>query len=352
METNIDIDSESDMGHFGWEELFGGFVIPYIIRREEKFSALQIFSKLVAHSTMCISNDADLLKFDDVQTWPLTQIESYLLNEINHMHCDGLYDHTFKSGDKLVELNVIRQMAKFIHDCQQKINFGIDYDLDVCGILCIRMEKDEWLKEYLVPYVRLNCMRYVPFTNCEFYNGTPRASVTLTSVDLQYMKFMHKVLHLEVQDIAHCISFEEIVKDIGPNRVTVNEYWPENQLDPSSATTIRTIDLSDESSSDNQNDLQTSHAATTTGQQASSMCLPPQFQQLTVNANEPQTTVPSETEIDTNGDQPLASKRMSDRNQHEISIKRPKSTKEGKKKQVSEIFYHNIVTKTNCLCAI
>lgn len=347
----MDTDIDTDKGHFGWDELFAGIFIPYILRSKKKFSALQFFSKDVAHLTMCISNDADLLRFDDLQTCPLTLNESYLLNEINHMHCDGDYGHTFKCGDELLEFDVLRQMAKFFHDCQQKIIFGVNYDLKVCGILAIRLKKDDWHKEYLVPYVRLNCIRYVPFANCEFYKGTPRTSVTLTNVNLQYMKFMCKVLRLGIEDIAHCISFEEILEDIGSKRVTVHEYWPEkfawSQFHPSSEPeTIPTIELSDVSSSDNQNNLRTDHGVQTTDQQVSSMYVPPILQQFNVNATEPQPTMPSEAEMDTNENQPPANICMPYRSRDEkIAFEIPTITKEIKAKKVSEIFYHNILTK-------
>lgn len=119
METNID--HQSDMGHFGWEELFGGIVIPYILRENKKFCSLEIFTKHVASDFHCNLNDDELHKFDDLQIHPLTPIESYLMNEINHMHCDSLYDHKFQGGDSLVELNDINQMIRFFARLSSKV---------------------------------------------------------------------------------------------------------------------------------------------------------------------------------------------------------------------------------------
>lgn len=229
METDIDL--LSDMGRFGWEELIGGLVIPYIVRGNRKYCSLEIFTKHVARQFYSNLNDVDLQKFDGFQIHHLTEIESYLMNEINYLHCESLYDHKFKEGDPLLEIGDIGDMAQFFHDCHQKLNRGDEYDLKNGGILNIRIKKSGRRREFQVPYVRLNSILYVPINKCEFYTGTPKKSVKLTGVNLQYMKFMHKVLRLEIDNIGSCMPFEEIHDAFAStDQMKVTEYWPKHDL--------------------------------------------------------------------------------------------------------------------------
>lgn len=249
METDIDI--QSDMGRFGWEELIGGLVIPYIVRGNRKFCSLEIFTKHVARNFYNNLNDVDLQKFDGLQIHHLTEIESYLMNEINHFHCDSLYDHNFEIDDPLLEIGDIGGMAQFFHDCHQKLNRGGDYDLKNGGILKIRIKNNGRRNEFRVPYVRLNCILYVPINKCEFYKGTPKQSVELTGINLQYMKFMHKVLRMRVDNIGPCMPFEEIHDAFSStDQIKVTEYWPKNDLlnrfYMSAEPTILTFSVNDE----------------------------------------------------------------------------------------------------------
>lgn len=224
----MDVDIESDMGHFGWEELISGTVIPFIVRENKKYCSLDIFTKHLVRDIHANLKDDDLKKFDDLQTYALTQIESYLLNEINHLHCDSLYRHNFKIGDFLVELNDINLMSQFFHDCRQKLTYGDEYDLRICGILRIRRNSDS--RDFLVPYVRIDDAPYVLINKCKFYKTPPKKCVKLKGINLQYMKFVCKVLHMKIDDIGHCMPFNEIEKGFGPGRIDAREYWPNRNL--------------------------------------------------------------------------------------------------------------------------
>lgn len=287
METDIDI--QSDMGRFGWEELIGGVVIPYIVRGNKKFSSREIFTKHVARNFYNNLNDVDLLEFEGLQIHRLTQIESYLMNEINHLHCESLYDHSFKIDDPLLEIGDIGEMAQFFHDCHQKLNRGDEYDLKNGGILNIRIKKNGRRYEFRVPYVRVDCILYVPINKCEFYKGTPKQSIKLTGINLQYMKFMHKVLQLRVDNIGPCMPFEEIRDALSSTaQIKVTEYWPKDDLSNRFyLSTIPTFSVDDESPPVSEHETPWSCEMSRTGQQMPPTVVSTNQQQITANTNEP-----------------------------------------------------------------
>lgn len=360
----MDIDIESDMGHFGWEELIGGFVMPYIVRENKKYCSLDIFTKHGARYFHWNMNDDDLRTIDDLQTYPLTQIESYLMNEINHLHCDSLYDHNFKNGDTLLELNDIKQMIRYFYDCHQKLSYGDEYELHSGGILSIRIRIDEIRKDFLVPYVQHNCIRYVPINKCEFYNGTPKQSIKLTGINLQYMKFMHKVLEMEIGNIGQCTSFEDIATEIGHKRMKVREYWPKKDLRSrfytSMEPTIGTFDVSDESSTESQHEFEFGWEIPIISQQMPVTVVPakqPTQQHQIITIEPPsdgtnQFTVEphnQSTEIDENGNEPSTSANMQIRKRTKAIAGNTKDSKEKNKKQaVSELKFYNLWIFSYC----
>lgn len=289
METDIDI--QSDMGRFGWEELIGGLVIPYIVRGNRKFSSLEIFTKHVARNFYNNLNDVDLLEFEGLQTHGLTQIESYLMNEINHLHCESLYDHSFKIDDPLLEIGDIGGMAQFFHDCHQKLNRGDEYDLKNCGILNIRIKKNGRRYEVRVPYVRVNCILYVPINKCEFFKGTPKQSINMTGINLQYMKLMHKVLRLRVDNMGPCMPFEEVYDALGSTvQIKVNEYWPKDDLSNRfylSTVPTFSVDVDDESPTISEPETPWSCEMSRTGQQNPPTLVSTNQQQITTTTNKP-----------------------------------------------------------------
>lgn len=257
METDIDL--QSSMGNFGWEELIGGFVIPYIFRMEMKLCSLEIFTRHVARNFHRNLQDGDLHEFDELHTYQLTQIESYLMNEINHTHCDSLYDHIFRCGDPMVELTDIVKMTQFYHDIHQKLTHGKDYDLQNCGILSIQLRKVDGCKDpILLPYVRLDGNRMVSISRCTFYKETPIQIALLAGINLQYMKFMCKVLQMKITGIGLCMPFEEIQEKMDRKQMEVREYWPDEDLwkrfYPPMESASRSFDSCDDSSESSHHD--------------------------------------------------------------------------------------------------
>lgn len=168
-----------------------------------------------------------------------------------------------------------------------------------------------------MPYVRLNGIFHVPTNECEFYNGTPKQSVKLKGFHLQYMKFMHKVLRLPIDNIGLCAPLKEIEEEIGKKRMKVYEYWPEKDLwdrfYPSIEPTIRTFDVSDESSDTSANGMSSSSEVPTTSQEQMPLTFIPANQRpLTMTTIEPPSEPNQRTtgrakkkeEVDENGNEP------------------------------------------------
>lgn len=217
---NIDVTD----GKFGWEEFKCGILMPYIIRDNEKLCSIDMFNAQVLCKRENRMVDQDLLHFEGLPLHPLKRDDTYLMNEINHIHCDSMFEHHYKTGDRMVEVSDVAKMCQFIYDVHHKLFDGVEYKLSNAGILSVCVTND---KDYRVPYVIIASEMIVPLSHCPFFSGVPKRNVQLTGIGLQYMKFMLKVLRLN-DTIGDCLPWNEIYKAVG--RMYVTEYWPDDDL--------------------------------------------------------------------------------------------------------------------------
>lgn len=214
------------LGHFGWEYLFNGVVLPVIFRDQEKLCAVQIFIK---HTFLHFNYnllDNELMHFRYVNEYKMTDDEYCLINEINHYHCGSMYKHTFKAGDTLMKYEDAKDILEFIHNCSRKLLHGDQTEVRKCGIVSITWPKATEAK--LIPFISIDKKRFIPF---DYVKGVPYYNGELTylqGINIHYMKFLYKILKLDTStllDSIQCVPIREIRRKY-PSNIEITNYWP------------------------------------------------------------------------------------------------------------------------------
>lgn len=223
-------DDGSLRGHFGWAT-FGKTHIPYILRQGEKYCAVRMVENKLLNKYLHHLHQ-DIYSCTCVRSYYITEIETRLLNEINHKHCDSQFGREmFTLKDLVVRLSDANKFFQFLDVCYKKLLMGNSGPSDKCGFIRIN-------KESVVPYTVRDNQQFVPLFYFEGETDNLKLKADyLSGWDLSYLKFCCKVQgirnELFASDSVAVISLTDI-KSYFPVGTEFEEYWPskvvENQL--------------------------------------------------------------------------------------------------------------------------
>lgn len=219
------IDQESIRGIFGWTTL-EGVHIPFILRQEEKFTAVRIIERTLLKKYLQ-ALPTDVYSCTYIKSYFITENEAKLLNEINLKHCERQFGHElFSSKDLVVHLSDVEQLYEFLSTCYHKLTrpqLPGGSKEDRCGI--IRVDGST------VPYVRRNGTKFVPLSLFErdSEKSLEAKAETLEPWEASYLKFCCKMAGIEhefLKDPCAAVPVADVFRTAG------EEWWPPS-LQPS-----------------------------------------------------------------------------------------------------------------------
>lgn len=108
-------EKDASFGHFGCESVpsdTNTYVIPYIYRQNVKLVSLNIFRAFLFHYNIKLE---DLPKsFKSIDKLKMSKEEAKLINEINIVHNDSYYPHTFNVNEELVQVKDVQDIAQYL----------------------------------------------------------------------------------------------------------------------------------------------------------------------------------------------------------------------------------------------
>ncbi|GAB6031230.1 hypothetical protein CHUAL_009043 [Chamberlinius hualienensis] len=221
------VDLESVRGIFGWTTLEGVY-IPFILRGEERFTAVRIIEKSLLKKFLQ-ALPPDVYSCTYIKSYFITEVEAKLLNEINIKHCDRYYGNdNFSIKDLVVLLNDVEQLYEFLSTCYYKLTRpsanGSQLNNGRCGI--IKIERSA------IPYVLRNDVRYVPLSLFEQSSAIKALDLKAEKLELwemSYVKFCCKVAGISDdfirQDSCLVVSLDDLQHTVG-TKLHFEEWWP------------------------------------------------------------------------------------------------------------------------------
>lgn len=219
----------SRRGHFGYEVINWNLIIPYTYRGSQKLCPTKVFLWYFEKNKENISLNADLIKFDYLRGFGMLPSEICLWNEINHFHNNSMYEIYLSEGkDTLVKMQDVRDIFKYIDDCEQKLQHGAHIQ-NSCGMARIWLPATK--TQIILPFVLKNGKRYVP---AEIPNlpKTLDASI-LTGIEAMYMRFLFDVMKVPLSSGIFeipCVRLDEVVANLksqtNGNIDYADDYWP------------------------------------------------------------------------------------------------------------------------------
>lgn len=219
---------KSRRGHFGFEELQPGILIPYTFRSDQKLCVLNVFLLRLKVELVGLSNRLWDIGFltgfymhpDEKKLW--LEICAY------HDFADIYRAYHWNERDILVPMESVRDVFKYATDCRRKLELGNQTEI-ACGMLKILMKATK--EEIVLPFISKNGHRYVP---SQFPNvpDTLKASFILRDIDVLYMLFALDVLNVDIPVENYkmpCVLLDEVVMHIitsGNNIECWDNYWP------------------------------------------------------------------------------------------------------------------------------
>lgn len=233
--SNMDDGREATRcGKFGYETFNEQTIIPYIFRENEKCCATKIFSWHFEKQN--INLNSSLIDFGYLKGYEMHRLEACLINEINKWHNDSMYPYTFNRHDTLVKLKDVRDIFKYVDECEQKLKLGAQFKMSGGSMIRLRLPK---LKQHIIlPYVMKNTQRFVPVHILFASTTVPQAlDITkLTDIDVMYMRFLLDVLKINITSQNFEIPYVNLDKLV--THLTANKddhydyddnYWPSKE---------------------------------------------------------------------------------------------------------------------------
>ncbi|KAJ6635938.1 hypothetical protein Bhyg_14524 [Pseudolycoriella hygida] len=221
------VDEESVKGRFGWTTVDETH-IPFLLRQSEKYCSVRMVgTELIYNYSKSLHPDI-LGCVTIIPSFYVTQAESRLLNEINHIHCDWSFSqYLFTEKDVLIKLSDVENLCKFFLTCYKKLTMGANGPSDKCGFFRINNKS-------AVPYIVRNGERFVPLLCFEGETENLKLKIeSLSGWDLCYIKFCCTVQgilkELYPSGPVNVIRFEE-VKDMFPTGTEFRNFWPDSEL--------------------------------------------------------------------------------------------------------------------------
>ena len=221
------LDEESNKGRFGWLCMEQNHYIPYIYRHgSEPYVSVKMLEKKVLKRYLEVL-PVDIPSCTSIRSFYMTDTEARLLNDINIIHCDGIFGkEIFTNQDLVVTLEDVEEFHQFLVLCHKKLVMKKSRSSDRCGFF--RMTDSE---ESILPYIVKNEVKLVPIFYLE--GETKLLNHMITDVkgwDLPYLKFCFKVQGVKSSlysgDNLLVVNIQDIKTQFSAG-VTFEEYWPD-----------------------------------------------------------------------------------------------------------------------------
>lgn len=217
-------------GKFGYE-VFNRFTIPYIFRDNERCCATKMFSWHFERLNINLS--PNLIDFGYLKGYEMHREEALLMNEINKWHNNEMYPYTFTRSETLIKLEDVRDIIKYIDDCEEKQKSGTQFRMAGGGIFWLQLSKSK--EAIVLPYVTKDSQRYAPLHVLFTSKTVPQTlNVTkVTGIDVMYMRFLLDVLKINITSQNFeipCVNLDELVIHLTANEDGYydcdDNYWP------------------------------------------------------------------------------------------------------------------------------
>ncbi|CAH0563734.1 unnamed protein product [Brassicogethes aeneus] len=194
------IDWESRAGKFGWEYIDTCCIypIPFVYRNGRKFCSAAMFSiKILSNFENALNNEVH--SCFKVLSYPMTQAEAKLFDEINNFHCNGYMGaYSFTPNDIMLTLEDVKELFGFVQVCY---NVLVKNQTNCNGTGKVGFVKIGDIS--MVPYVNPGCYVttcYVPLFYFEGENECLSSkSVVAHTWNLAYLKFCFKLQGIRPQ---------------------------------------------------------------------------------------------------------------------------------------------------------
>lgn len=221
-------------GKFGYETFNERITIPYIFRANEKCCATKIFSwHFERWNTKLKSN---LIDFGYLNGYEMHYEEAWLMNEINQWHNDSLYPYTFYRNDTLLKLDDVRNIFKYMDECEKKLNSSTQFQMASASMARLRLSTSN--QDVILPYVIKDSQRWVPIHILFASNTVPPTldCITLTGIDVMYMRFLLDFLKIKITSQTYeipCVNLDGLMKhltaNVGDHYDYDDNFWPSKE---------------------------------------------------------------------------------------------------------------------------
>ena len=222
-------DEDSRKGRFGWTGIEKTF-IPYIFRPSgaggkvpEKVISVKMLDRKILYKFLNVL-PTEVFSCHKLTSYPITDQEAKLLNEINVRHADLQFGKDqFSTKDLVVKLSDAQQFYEFLDLCYKKLVLKRSQDSDRCGFFRVN-------KESVLPYTTKNKIKYIPLFYLEGETGDLNLIADkVEGWDLAYLRFCCKVQGIKNEhtaaDSCQVVALKDI-KGLFPSGTTFEDYWP------------------------------------------------------------------------------------------------------------------------------
>jgi len=225
-ETGEALDHDSVRGRFGWSEIENKF-IPHIFRgpKQEKFVSVRMFQEKIIN-TCLLHLPNEIVSFNKIESWHITQSESRLFNEINYLHSGGFFGKAnFNFMDQIITLKDAIEFHDFLIQCQHTIIKKQRNASKRCGFIRIAGES-------VIPFTTNGSSgKFVPlFYLEEVSDGLRSESITINGWDLTYLKYCCRIQGIKphLYQPAECLVVPlDLIKNYFPPGTMFEDYWPQ-----------------------------------------------------------------------------------------------------------------------------
>lgn len=226
-EQDLFAKKDASFGHFGYETLPGGLIIPYIFRSGEKFYSKEIVQWHLLQPNIIDRNTNNLNNFHYLKSRERAAkaCEINLLNEINNFHNGGMYPKKFSISQEVMLLSHddVFEICTFQKECvlakqSNHLNSG--------GYIRLTSKETSNI-EFILPYMMVEDQFLVPISLLnKVFGGVSWKKNYLSGIDIQYIQFLCNQLQAKI-DTSHkrieCATVEQFTNRCSKFNL---QYWP------------------------------------------------------------------------------------------------------------------------------
>lgn len=197
--------------------IFKKYMVPFIVRvingERINFISMQMAEKSSNIQKYLNFFRSDILICAVNKFQFMTHTEAKLFNEINSLHYDNHY-RTFSTKDCIIRYEDLFEFYKFSKFCYETLHHN-NIPNEKYGFI-------EIISGYVVPYIIIDGIKYIPLFCIESINGVLQI-MKITDWNLSYLRFCCKILGLEnylsSSDSCNVISIDSIKRHISPETI-------------------------------------------------------------------------------------------------------------------------------------